>query len=165
MPATVYAPESRIDERVRRTRMARVADSTVALLKERLLAFQPRLESHSRIKLRGCQDPGFLLYRPGDFFCAHQDRGEGHEETERVRERQISLVVFLNAQSQKPEAADTYCGGSLVFYGLMDHAAWQTRGLPLAGEPGMLVAFRSDVRHEVTAVTAGERCTIVSWFV
>jgi SM-20-related protein len=34
----------------------------------------------------------------------------------------------------------------------------------LIGEPGLLVAFRSDVLHEVEAVTHGERYSIVSWF-
>jgi SM-20-related protein len=32
------------------------------------------------------------------------------------------------------------------------------------GEPGLLVAFRSDTVHEVLPVTHGERFTVVSWF-
>jgi predicted 2-oxoglutarate/Fe(II)-dependent dioxygenase YbiX len=35
---------------------------------------------------------------------------------------------------------------------------------PVIGEPGTLVAFRSETTHEVTPVTHGQRYTIVSWY-
>jgi predicted 2-oxoglutarate/Fe(II)-dependent dioxygenase YbiX len=34
----------------------------------------------------------------------------------------------------------------------------------LAGEQSLLVGFKSDVKHEVTPVTSGERFTLVTWF-
>jgi SM-20-related protein len=47
----------------------------------------------------------------------------------------------------------------------MQHDASGARpGLPLSGEPGLLVAFDSAMVHGVTPVTRGERYTIVTWF-
>jgi predicted 2-oxoglutarate/Fe(II)-dependent dioxygenase YbiX len=37
-------------------------------------------------------------------------------------------------------------------------------GLPVTGEAGSLIAFPSDMVHEVTPVSRGERYTVVSWF-
>jgi hypothetical protein len=50
-----------------------------------------------------------------------------------------------------------------VLYGLLGPAS-ERHGLPIGGEPGMLVAFRSDVLQEVRPVTRGERQTVVSWY-
>jgi SM-20-related protein len=41
---------------------------------------------------------------------------------------------------------------------------WQSVGFGVEGEEGLLIAFRSDLLHEVTPVTHGERYTLVSWF-
>jgi predicted 2-oxoglutarate/Fe(II)-dependent dioxygenase YbiX len=73
------------------------------------------------------------------------------------------VVVFLNRQTEQPES-DSFCGGSLVLYGLVGEPDWQDYGFPLTGEAGLLVAFPSSVIHEVEAVTAGERYTIATWF-
>jgi SM-20-related protein len=80
-----------------------------------------------------------------------------------VRERQVSAVIFLNsaAEARGPES---YSGGALTFYGLIDGPCWRGYGFPLVGEQGLLIAFRSDVLHEVTVVTRGERYSIVTWF-
>jgi predicted 2-oxoglutarate/Fe(II)-dependent dioxygenase YbiX len=69
----------------------------------------------------------------------------------------------VNGQSKQP-AQDVYGGGSLVFYGLLDGSQWEKVGFPLEGEPGLLIAFRSDLLHEVQQVTFGHRYTVVSWF-
>jgi predicted 2-oxoglutarate/Fe(II)-dependent dioxygenase YbiX len=53
----------------------------------------------------------------------------------------------------------------LTFYGLLPGPAWERIGFPLRGEEGLLVAFRSEILHEVTAVRQGDRYTIVTWFV
>jgi predicted 2-oxoglutarate/Fe(II)-dependent dioxygenase YbiX len=37
-------------------------------------------------------------------------------------------------------------------------------GLSLNGQPGLFVAFDSGILHEVKSVMAGERLTVVSWF-
>jgi predicted 2-oxoglutarate/Fe(II)-dependent dioxygenase YbiX len=57
-----------------------------------------------------------------------------------------------------------YNGGKLILYGLIPTPDWEHYGFPVTAETGLLIAFRSDIFHEVTPVTAGERFTIVSWF-
>jgi predicted 2-oxoglutarate/Fe(II)-dependent dioxygenase YbiX len=76
----------------------------------------------------------------------------------------VSVVVFLNAQATHP-VEETFEGGALAFYGLMKAPGMEHAGIPLEPEAGLLVAFRSDVMHEVSPVTRGERYTLVSWFV
>lgn len=80
-----------------------------------------------------------------------------------VRDRRLSVVMFLNDPSTEP-APDCYGGGALVFYGLLDEAN-KLAGLPLFGQGGGLVAFLPHVSHAVEAVTHGTRYTIVTWFV
>jgi SM-20-related protein len=102
-----------------------------------------------------------LIYQEGDFYSVHADGGkDGDVPT--TRERKVSVGIFLNAQTEQP-AEGTYCGGSLTFYGLIDDPRWHTYGFPLKSEPGLLIAFRSDVPHQVPPVTHGKRHTIVSW--
>jgi SM-20-related protein len=80
-------------------------------------------------------------------------------DTER---RLVSLVVFLNRESETRQP-DAYCGGSLVFTNLRPGPG-DLKKFHLPGEPGTLVAFRSETTHEVTPVTHNERYSIVSWF-
>ena len=104
-----------------------------------------------------------MIYREGDFFLPHEDSGHEPDDVEEVKERQVSAVLFLNAESEVP-GPDIYGGGSLSFYGLIDDPRMKGRGIPLIGEPGLLVAFRPELVHEVTPVTHGERYTVVTWF-
>jgi predicted 2-oxoglutarate/Fe(II)-dependent dioxygenase YbiX len=96
----------------------------------------------------------FLAYAPGDFFVTHADR-----DLAGANRRRISIVMFLNGETDAPEQG-SYCGGALNIYAEM---AGKPFHFPLMGDPGLLVAFRSETIHEVAPVTAGERYTIVSW--
>jgi SM-20-related protein len=157
--ATVYGRTTAadVDRSVRQTLRLRPADAIVQLTTTRLLDQQPVLEKHFGVSVLECEEPQFLRYRVGDFFVAHQDGNTGllRLDTER---RRISLVVFLSRESESVEP-DTYCGGSLVFTNFNGGRKHTVRG-----EPGTLVAFRSETTHEVTPVTNGERYSIVSWF-
>ena len=77
--------------------------------------------------------------------------------------RRVSLVLFLNGESSAAEL-NGYAGGSLTFYGLLKQPPWEKCGFNIQGETGLLVAFASDVYHEVTPVTEGMRFTMVTWF-
>jgi predicted 2-oxoglutarate/Fe(II)-dependent dioxygenase YbiX len=121
------------------------------------------LEAHFGVTLSGCQLPSFLAYGKGDFYLAHRDNSDDPGAPEMSRERQISVIVFLNSQSEEPQE-DSYGGGSLTFYGLMADPRAASWGFPLVGKPGLLIAFRSNLLHEVTPVTHGERYTIATWF-
>jgi len=153
----------RLDEGVRKTKWAGVSTPTISAVRAHLLAIKPRLESHFNVTLADCEEPQFLTYKTGDFFRLHRDNADDPDAFAYVRERQVSAVIFLNsaAEALGPES---YGGGALTFYGLIDDPCWKTYGLPLVGERGLLIAFRSDVLHEVTVVTRGERYSIVSWF-
>jgi SM-20-related protein len=152
-----------IDEKKRSTKRVEVDAPTMSCVEERLQSLKPALESHFHLVLTGCETPQFLVYREGDFFRQHLDQAPEPDDPQYLQERRVSMVVFLNGQAEEP-GPDSYCGGSLKLYGLIDDPLWKACGFPLIGEPGLLVAFRSDVLHEVEAVTHGERYSIVSWF-
>lgn len=161
--ATIAGPNATdvIDENIRKVKSADVPATTVSLVEARLLALIPTIEQHFSVTLTGCQPLDFLTYQEGDFYQLHVDNGDdAHSD---YRERKVSVVIFLNGQAQQP-ADDTYCGGSLTFYGLIDDPRWLTYGFPITSDPGLLIAFRSKTLHQVLPVTHGKRYSIVSWF-
>jgi predicted 2-oxoglutarate/Fe(II)-dependent dioxygenase YbiX len=147
----------------RRTEMIGVPAATVSLAKDRLLELTPQLESHFKTELTGCQDPKLVVYREGDFYAPHRDVSDDPEAPQYARERRVAVVVFLNSEADEPEPG-FYCGGALTLYGLIDDPKWNSFGLPLVGEEGMLAAFPPNLLHEVKPITFGERYTITSWF-
>lgn len=146
------------DNQVRRTLQLTPSKETIQLIAHRLEEYRPRLEQRFGIRLEDNEEPQFLRYRSGDFFVAHQDGNTGLVQLQSDAWRRISVSIFLNQQSARP-AAETYCGGSLVF------SDWRTDArLTVAGAPGKLVAFPSETTHEVEPVTHGERYSIVTWY-
>jgi SM-20-related protein len=128
---------------------------------DRIRALAPRVARHFGLTLRDQTSPSFLTYREGHHVPPHPDtRPEAEDPI--VRDRKITAVTFVNAQRQQP-ASTSFTGGELVLYGLIGPRS-NRHGLPIGGEPGTLVAFRSDVLHEVRPVRSGERQTVVSWY-
>jgi predicted 2-oxoglutarate/Fe(II)-dependent dioxygenase YbiX len=154
-----------VDERARRTvRVAMPADAT-AFLTERLEASRRVLEERFGEDRLAWKDVQVLTYRPGDYFRAHRDRSAepGHEAS---LSRRVAVVVFLNgADGASHPDADTFEGGTLTFYGLLEDPRLRDFGYPLRAEAGLLVAFRPTIVHEVTPVTRGERHVVVAWLV
>ena len=104
----------------------------------------------------GAAEPVSLLrYPSGGYYRPHRDRGANA-----AADRVVSVVVFVN------DCRDLggYAGGALRFYGLLGAGRLADLGIDLEPEAGTLVAFPSDWLHEVAPVTAGERCTLVTWF-
>jgi len=147
-PVYIEGTEGTIHETVRKTTSLHPARETFSQIHEQLLSQKPALENHFAMTLTDCEPPQFLRYEKGDFFVRHQDGNSHQNDFDHLRIRRISIVVFLN---------DSFTGGSLSFYD-------QTTTFPLMGETGLLVAFKSDIFHEVLPVTSGERFTFVSWF-
>ena len=160
--ATVYKGAPVLDENARKTKHAKVSAETTSLIEERILALKPALESHFNVTLTGCQTPQVLAYREGDFFQPHRDNSYSPGYLESIKNRQVSIVIFLSSETNEP-GPDSYSGGSLVFYGLVDDPRCKAIGFPLIGETGLFVAFRSNTFHEVKPVINGERYTIVTW--
>jgi len=159
-PAPTYGQGSsgEVNERVRKVTRAQPSAEIVARVTQRLMDHRERVAEHFGIILSSCEEPQFLCYRTGDFFVAHQDGNTGLVRLDSDNLRRVSVSIFLNRQSEMSEG-DAYCGGSLVF------SDWRSSGkFEFAGEAGTLVAFRSEITHEVIPVTHGERYSIVSWY-
>jgi SM-20-related protein len=163
IPAEVFdgRPDAVVDMAVRNT--WEVPVEGIGDLHERLGGLRADLAAHFETPLTGHEGPTFLLYQPGGFYEPHMDRARNDELNISPSRRRVSVVIFLNAMSDAPAPGD-YAGGALTFYGIVDDPAWRRFGFALQPEPGLLVAFRSDIIHEVTPVTAGDRYTIVDWF-
>lgn len=162
-PAAIYGLGAAgfVDERVRKVARLKPSAETVELVRRRLFEAREEVGAHFGVSLTSCEDPQFLRYRVGDFFVAHQDGNTGLLLSNREQSRKISLVIFLNSQSEISEVGP-YVGGSLVF---SEWRPGRRRGkFELAGETGMLAAFPSETTHEVTPVMSGERYSIVSWY-
>ncbi len=164
-PATIYRPgaQSPVDERLRRTTRHMLSEETTERVRQMLLRRTDEVAAHFRIKLHDCEAPQFLRYSEGDFFVAHQDGNTEQLQYDHLRVRRVSVVVFLNGQSEGP-GPGSFGGGSLVFYEPHVDPERKELGLPVAAEPGLLVAFRAETTHEVRPVTHGERFSIVCWY-
>jgi predicted 2-oxoglutarate/Fe(II)-dependent dioxygenase YbiX len=164
-PATVGGKYSgyAVDESVRRTKWAQVAEETRDLVHDKMMSLKPLLEEHFGLQLTDCQLPQFLVYREGDFFVAHRDSRHDAEATDISRERKVATVLFVNEQAD-PAGTGQYSGGDLTLFDLIGDARAAGLGMAVQGEPGLLVAFRTETLHSVTPVAAGERYTIVNFF-
>ena len=147
----------------RSTRLVRVSEETWDEIKSLMQAQGPELARHFGVELSRFESPQYLLYREGDYFYAHTDSSDDPEAHEYIRDRKVSLVLFVNGGSEEPRAG-SFGGGELVLYNLIEGQAWADKGFPLEPEEGLLVGFPSDMMHEVNPVTHGERCTIVAWY-
>lgn len=158
-------PAIHVYEQLRRTKYVRISPETRASLENRFQALRPEVEAFFDVQLDCCAGTQVLAYQPGDFFRAHQDAPDDPDEPcpAQIRRREVSALLFLNAQSKNPKQGE-YSGGPLIFQGLLDSKAAHGSGLSVAPEPGLLVAFRSSVWHRVDEVTAGIRYTVVTWF-
>ncbi len=156
-PAEVLGTSSAVVDRViRRTSDAQIDGAAADDAHARIEALSLPLASHFRIDLGACEDISFLVYGVGDFYRPHRDRAaRAGDFVEDARSRRVSVVLFLN---------DGFSGGALTLYGLVDDPKTRAHGFAIPPAPGLLIAFASDLVHEVTPVTAGERFTAVSWF-
>ena len=153
-----------LDEKVRRTMEKHVSKDTKLLISDKLSGIKDELEAYFDLTLSHSQGPKFLYYNEGDFFQRHYDKGVIPENPQPVKDRKVSTVIFLNSETDKPEN-NTCVGGSLIIYGIMKDPRFKSHGFRLIGTAGMLLAFRSDLLHEVKPVIAGVRYTVVDWFV
>ena len=150
-----------LNESRRSTVKVNVPESAASYVRDKLLAKCEEFARRFGVEVKDCQEPSFLVYKPGDFFEPHRDLTQSENAPANIRRRRISVVVFLNDDSG---GEGEYEGGELAFYGLLDDPRCQNIAIPVRGRAGMLVAFRSEVLHQVFPVIGGERFTIVTWF-
>jgi SM-20-related protein len=152
-----------VDTSVRQAFAIKVSEATRTLVEAPLRALQPSLEEHFHAALSHHQEPTFLFYGVGDHYAPHRDNRRDEGACSPSREREVSAVVFLNDPSEN-ETDGGYGGGELTLFGLIKAPGTEARGLSLAAKRGLLVAFCSDLLHQVTPVTHGERFTMVTWY-
>ena len=164
-PAPVYiqGADGVVHEDVRKTSSLEVSAATASVFEQRLRELREEIGNYFKLNLTDCEPPQFLRYSEGDFFVRHQDGDTDQIEFDHLRVRKVSVVLFLNGGAGGPDA-ETFGGGELLIYRAGDDPEQGSVAFPVMGEPGLLVAFRSDTVHEVTPVTRGERFTVVSWF-
>ena len=152
-----------VDEEVRRTYDLDMGSEVKSRVYSLFHARKQQLETHFRMPLTDCIQPAFLAYKTGDFFHRHPDNTQEADLPESIKRRKVSVVVFLNDNNSE-DLPGTFAGGELTFYGLLNDPRLEDKGFPVKCKQGLLIAFRSDVQHEVRPVTRGERFSIVTWF-
>ncbi|MBT9547793.1 MAG: 2OG-Fe(II) oxygenase [Candidatus Sericytochromatia bacterium] len=150
----------------RKTAQIEVSDQLRHLVSDRLIALRGSFETFFQVRLRGLEPPAFLKYLPGYYFKPHRDwlpEFAKYPGMSHLPPRQISTILLLSRQVEHPRKQDEYSGGELVFYLPTEAQGHTLIGRPLEPPSGTLIAFRSDLTHEVRAVNAGERISVVSW--
>ena len=120
---------------------------------------QPQLETVYDLQLSGFEKFQFLLYGKGDFYKRHSDRNDKPESPSYIKARRISVVIFVSNENQDNHP-DSYTGGSLVVWDSDRHKT----PIRIHGEIGKLIAFPSNLAHEVEPILTGKRYSIVNWF-
>ena len=144
-----------VNEQVRKTYEVEVEPDIEREVEQAVAGVREDVSRFFGIALTGSEGPGFLRYPPGGFYRAHRDRFENPGDE---FPRQISVVLFLSSAAADP--VDGGCvGGALRLFPGDDQDP-----LDIAPVAGTLVAFPSDLLHEVLPVTAGVRDAIVDWF-
>src|SRR5262245_57187045 len=113
----------RVKENVRKTKQVDVPLRSSVLVRGRMLALKPALETYFGLSLTDCEPPQFRVYHEGDFFRPHRDGDEDLRKPAYVNRRRVSVVVFLNG-GREDDDQDSYSGGTLMLYGLIDDPSW-----------------------------------------
>lgn len=166
VPGTVWNPddgENFKEEAKKRKEYPNISEASVNEINRKLDELMPEIAERFEQPVTGIQPIKFTRYDAGDYYRIHIDITNDPDAPELLRERKVSVIIFLGQEGETPDEGD-YCGGNLTFYGLLGEQGWNSVGLPLESEQGLLVAFRPDIPHEVTTVTHGTRYTITTWY-
>jgi predicted 2-oxoglutarate/Fe(II)-dependent dioxygenase YbiX len=145
-PAEVHANGFVVNPEVRRTMEVEVDSTTTEQVERAITGVCKRVADFFGIPLSRDEGPGFLRYVAGGFYRRHCDVLSGSDEE---FPRRISVVMFLTSAGEQCE------GGALRIY--------QPDAFDVSPKAGTLVAFPSDVPHEVLPVTSGVRDVVVDW--
>jgi predicted 2-oxoglutarate/Fe(II)-dependent dioxygenase YbiX len=146
-PAEVYEDGYRVDEHARHAFDVEIGLEVADEVQRAIDAIRPEVARFFGIPLSGDEGPGFLRYLAGGFYRRHCDVAPGWDED---FPRRISVVLFLTTAGEQGE------GGMLRLY--------EPESRDIVPRAGTLVAFPSDVPHEVLPVTSGLRDAVVDWF-
>lgn len=158
-PGEVHARGRKVRAAGRRVDVLSVPAATQAGIDLRLDRLRPVLERHFGVSLDGHEPVQFLRYRPGHRYGLHTDRTPGTRDPA-LRRRKVSVVVFLSGEGRGPGRC---LGGELVFPARRSPPARGRLPLAVGAEPGLLIAFRPDLEHEVRPVRGGLRFSLATW--
>jgi predicted 2-oxoglutarate/Fe(II)-dependent dioxygenase YbiX len=153
---------ARHDDAVRKTNTIEAPDHMIDAYLNQLDSVRDELAKQFCCDLGEYEQPQVLAYGRGGHFTAHTDTSDEPGLPEYVRNRAMSLILFLNSTSTA-RCDGTYGGGTLTFFNVSDVGMASRCRVPIIGEPGLLVAFPSDWLHCVTPVQHGRRWTLVTW--
>ena len=145
-PAEVFEGDFVVRRDVRDALDVEPESNVVAFVEKSLDTVMPQVSRHFGVRLHNSEGAGFLRYDAGGHYGAHHDVLDAEEAH---FPRLISVVVFLSAVQ----------GGALRL-----HPADGGAPIDIPPETGTLVAFRSDVLHEVLPVVSGIRDVVVDWY-
>lgn len=160
-PGEVHARGRTVRAEGRRVDVLSVPAATRVEIDVRLDRLRPTLEEHFGCRLAAHEPVQFLRYRRGGHYGLHTDRTPGTRDPD-LRRRKVSVVVFLNGPGRGPGRC---LGGELVFPARRSRGARGRLPLAVDPEPGLLIAFRPDLEHEVRPVTHGSRFSLATWIV
>jgi predicted 2-oxoglutarate/Fe(II)-dependent dioxygenase YbiX len=158
----VTAAGARHDDSVRKTNTIEAPAHLVDGFMKRLDGIRDELATQFSCDLGDYESPQVLAYGRGGHFSAHTDASEEPDLPAYVRNRAMSIVLFLNSPSTARRDG-TYGGGTLTFFNVSDAGIASRCRVPVIGEAGHLVAFPSHWLHCVTPVQHGRRWTLVTW--
>jgi predicted 2-oxoglutarate/Fe(II)-dependent dioxygenase YbiX len=146
-PAEICAEGFRIDREARRAFDVEISDDVLEEMQRAMNTILPEVGRFFGISLSRDEGPGFVRYISGGFYGRHCDVVP---DWDTEFPRRISIVLVLSS-------AGTECeGGTLRLY--------RPDPFDILPRAGTLVAFPSQVPHEVLPVTDGVRDVVVDWF-
>jgi predicted 2-oxoglutarate/Fe(II)-dependent dioxygenase YbiX len=146
-PAEIYTEGYRVDRQARRAFDVEIGEDMLREVQRAMNTIRPDVARYFGIPLSDDEGPGFLRYLAGGFYRRHCDV---LSEADEQFPRRISVVMFLTSAGEQCQ------GGALRIY--------HPEPFDIAPKSGTLVAFPSDMPHEVLPVTSGVRDVVVDWF-
>ena len=149
-----------VDRTIRKTDEVQISLHYRKTIKDYLVKLKPQLEQHFKTSLSEIQGPRILRYHQGDFFHWHTDTSN-HRST--TKDRKVTSLVYLNESNEESES-DGFVGGELEIYihDLIPQEEYREYCLQLSAKTGQLIAFNSQIHHQVQPIVRGERYVIVA---
>jgi SM-20-related protein len=157
-PAEIFENGYVVNRHVRNAFDVEIEHSTLAEVDRLIDRFRGDVSEFFGVALQNAEGCSFLRYLEGGFYRAHRDR---IDDADPQWPRRVSLVLFLTTAGHDAGAGCE--GGALRLYNPRDPSR-DDAPFDIPPVEGTLVAFRSNVLHEVLPVTAGVRDTVVNWF-
>jgi predicted 2-oxoglutarate/Fe(II)-dependent dioxygenase YbiX len=156
-PTEILEDDIHFAEDVRRASHIEVPDTILDLVGACLDGQREAIAAFFGRPLRSREGLSLLRYETGGFYKPHVDRAE-MPSWPAAADREVTVVLFLDS-SRDDNPQGGFSGGLLrIFPGGPDAAP-----VEIVPNRGTLVAFPSNMRHEVTAVMSGRRDTAVDW--